>query len=441
MTEPEAVITAGVQKPPVKAAWSSSIVRRIETTPPILVLGSFMLVGLLLLVGSIVAGVDSVPFTGGKKVGYFNEINWSWNFILCIPIALYFCAAALSCIRQVIRDLADANMIIDESGRAAPEADLLSDWHRTVCSWVRLVIILAAAGLIASWLEWTRVCVMPLYSTASAGEPLLPGWNIAPIGSAGATRIGTATFGFFAYTAQGVVAGAFLAFVVSVLAFSAWIYRYTTDESGEELVPDLTTDDTRRGFENFGPFVENLLFASVSFFFVFFMTRLDQLFVTSTSGDIGSFISGDVAKGFFDGVKTLFTKGDATLFATGDKLLYSTAMVFAGLCVTIAIAFIVPAVILRQAASASRSRLDHVIDRHPEVLNRLQLTKDEAHKRLASMTFWPLKYPAPLQLTLITALAFGCFVFYKLTLALVGVMLFLGVREVLRALGYTSKPA
>ncbi len=69
--------------------------------------------------------------------------------------------------------------------------------------------------------------------------------------------------------------------------------------------------------------------------------------------------------------------------------------------------------IVRQAAISSRDRME----RPPE-----------------GMVFWPLRYPKPVQLILLIVLASACFVFYKLTLAIVGVIVALGVKEFYRVL-------
>src|SRR5213075_3025880 len=114
----------------------------------------------------------------------------------------------------------------------------------------------------------------------------------------------------------------------------------------------------------------------------------------------------------------------------------STAMAAGGMLVITLTAFFVPSVILLQAASRSRERLRALValDSRVKEGGKNLLSEDETIKRLDSIVVWPLKYPRPIELLVLTALAAGCFFFYKLTLLLLGVMIARGVLVALRVL-------
>jgi hypothetical protein len=72
----------------------------------------------LLIVGSVVSHTSKAVFSQiGKTLGYFYEVNWSVNYVVAIPIALYFCASAMNAIRHVIAELAKSNMIVGANGQ------------------------------------------------------------------------------------------------------------------------------------------------------------------------------------------------------------------------------------------------------------------------------------------------------------------------------------
>jgi hypothetical protein len=63
------------------------------------------------------------------------------------------------------------------------------------------------------------------------------------------------------------------------------------------------------------------------------------------------------------------------------------------------------------------------------------LPGEEIRKRLHEMTFWPLKYPRPAELMLFLLLGGACFVYYNLTLFLIGALI---ARAALMFLGVAS---
>jgi hypothetical protein len=97
---------------PATDLWSS-----LENVPPALVAALALLTGVLLIIGSVLSHTNKAVFSQiGKTLGYFYEVNWSVNYVVAIPVALYFCASAMNAIRHVIGELSKSKMIVGSDG-------------------------------------------------------------------------------------------------------------------------------------------------------------------------------------------------------------------------------------------------------------------------------------------------------------------------------------
>lgn len=403
------------------AAGATTLLARLEEIPPIAIAGIAVLVGTLLMFGSLIADVNSFE-AHGKLLGYWYSVNWSLNFVLVIPIAIYFAANTFAGIRELISSLVASRMIVRPQGPPLTEPELLDKWHEFGTKPVILGLVLAAIAFLASWIEWYYdffILGQHLNEIGQQEGPVLS-WTLAHYFN-GANALGARLFGFAAFTAQGCAASAFLIFVTVMLAFAAWIFRFTSDPVPEELVPDLKSPDTRRGFERFEPLMVNLLLASCFFFGVFFLTRLDNAFVLSPHTSIFDFAAKDLGEGFVShDAKDKLPHGPLEL--PNGQIHYSLMAVGTGMGVTLFMAFLVPSFILSRSAQVSCSRAITNQDRL-RLSQTTDLPPEEVEKRLQKMTFWPLKYPRPAELMLFLLLGGACFVYYNLTLFLIGALI------------------
>lgn len=421
----------------------TSAVRRLESLPPVLSFAAAFVFGLLLLLASFIFGVNFVIDSATQKsYGYIYEINWGLNYVVFVPVALYFATATLNSIHQTIIRIADSRMILTDAGKPLDRLELRAKWHAYGRRAIKVWLVLCTIVLLAVIVEWWRACVWPLHLNfglvAEANRPV-PGWNIAPhLSGLQISPVATATFGVLAYLGEAILVMCFLLFISVVFAFAAWIFGFTNEDVRLELFPNPRSDDPRRGFESFQLFIENLLLAATSFFFVFFMTRLQYAFVDSTSSKtIMDFISSDIWMGFFRGLKGL--KDSTDLFATGKHLWYSTAMVAAATALTLTTSFLIPGTIVRQAALRARDRFIDWCQHHgSEVQTLYDMGQEQASQKISKIALWPISYPGPVQLLLFVVLAAGCFVFYKLTLILAGVILYAGFRQIVKVFSVPS---
>lgn len=414
------------------------IIKRLESFPPVITLAAFFVFGLLLVLGSFVAGLNVVTdHSTGKTYGFIYEINWGLNFVVFVPLALYFCTATLNSVHQTIIKMADCQMIVTQEGNALDRLELSARWHEYGRRAIQVWMVLSVVVLIAVAAEWWHSCISPLHLDiphAIAYRMPIPGWTLAPyLSGSEISPVVTATFGAFAYLGETILASCFILFISVMFAFAAWVFGFTNEDVPTELFPNPRTDDLRRGFGSFQLLIENLLVASATLFFVFFMTRLQFAFIDSRSArTVMDFVAGDIWIGFFKGVKAL-KDASPELFTTGSHLWYSTAMVGAATALTLITSFLIPGTIVRQAALRARDRFLDWAPAHPNEVHTLySMTPEEVMVRMKDMAFWPIFYPGPVQLPLFVALAAGCFVFYKLTLILAGVVLYSGVRQVVK---------
>lgn len=192
----------------------------------------------------------------------------------------------MNAIRHVTGELAKDNMMVDQTGRPRDSVYLLNNWHRTLKVFLYVGAVLALLALAVSWREWSQNFSYDpaLDLEAITRNPgLLPGWNLAPSVNGSNFFHAAKAFGFFAFTAQGVVASFYILFICVIYGFATWIYRLTTDSTEDELVPNTLSSDPRKGFEKFEPLIETLLSAALAFFVVLYLTRLDDEFVLSDS--------------------------------------------------------------------------------------------------------------------------------------------------------------
>jgi len=412
------------------------VVLWFETTPPILIFSGLAFVGICLTLVSMGLHLDSVNFAAvGKRLGYLNEINWSVNFSFVVPVAAFFAFASLNNVSQVVRNLSASKMLIREDGVALNDRDLLEHYHRMAGVAVFVGLLLSVLAFVVSWREWYVDCMFAWDPSRGVDgtKDLLMGWNLAPtVPGSQATLSANRVFGFCAFTMQAVAGAVFLLFCTMVVTFAAWIYHFTSEQVGDDLVPDVRSPDERRGFEHFEPFLRNILFASLFFFGVFFLTRLNGAYVLSDSKTLWQFIRSDVFFGFASAQGGLFKNPSQLLYA-GPDITKPIVTVGLGMGLTLVLAFLVPVVIVGLSASDSRSRA-RVEPIRSILRERANFTDEQFDKALDRMAIWPLKYPGPVELLSFLVVAGTCFVFYRLTLVLVGLVIAASLKRVVKIL-------
>jgi hypothetical protein len=411
-------------------------------SPPVLFTG-YLFYGAVMLVVTAACNLATIPIGEERIKGYFWELNWGVNHLVIIPVALFCSALVLRQVQIQLPRIAAAHMVVDGHYNPLPESTLREDWNRYQIGpfWFTTILLLAFS---ASWWEWFDGSYFPI-THSNTSQPLggrdNPGWTAGALyNPTGIPRLPNLVMSFIAFTAQGFVTTLFCYVFGTVLAFSMWIYSYSGVED-RKLVPNVSSLDIRRGFEEFEPLVFHLLWLGVAFTFVFFFIRIQSVYDYSDSHakTVFGFILEDVVKGFFGNILAIFKGEQLTLFDVGKAHNYSTIIACAGMLAMIAVVVIIPTLILDLLARQSQDSMRECLSMEncPPCTER-RLSKTTCKRRTVDMDFWPLRYPRPMELLAYVIFAAFCFFFYKFTLLLFGLLVMRMVRVVYK--GLTTPP-
>ncbi len=407
---------------PGEAPISEKFVQAIEEMSPAIPLIACLMWGMVMVLLSFAFHL-AIFTVKSRSFGWIAELNWSSTFGFFIPFSLFFSFSTFSAIPQVITALADGQMIRGANGEVTDTSTLIASWRHRAGKTVRLAAVLAAAGFIISWIMAWIYCFNPTPGGVDSWQRAI--LLNAPV----VNRPELFTFGFLAYTSQGAAIACFCYYILIIITFANWIYDYTKFGKRTALYPDIADADTRHGFERFGPVIENVLLASLAYFFQFFMTRLYYVYIDdSSASSMSDVISRALGQGFGHDVSTLIKGAGSTLFDSGSNLHFQNTMMAFAMLIVVITATIVPMVIVRNAADRSRVRLQEAIEKDADVAQRWYgLNAAEAQSRLDKMTLWPIRYARPMELLLLIILATVCFFKYKLFLLLAAFIITQGV--------------
>ena len=415
--------------------WLSSI------SPPKL-FGGYLFFAILMFLLTEAASLGRITFEieqpPGEKLprekGYWWELNWGLNHLAAIPLALFCSAWLLQSIHAQVRRLASARMAVDEHFEPLTEDQLLRDWRRYEIGPV-FFGVLAVVPFVASYAEWWAGSARPILAHDSVGRQF--GWTtgalLAPEQVVPWVNI---ALSFVAFTAQGFVATVFAYVFATVVCFSSWVYNYG-GPVGPRLIPNLKSEDSRRGFQVFEPIVYRLLYVGLAFTVVLFFIRVQSVYDYSgkPAKTVFHFILEDVIQGFVANAAELLQGKPTDLFDVGNATNFGTGIVLAAMSVMVTVIVAVPTLILSVLARQSRESLRECLaSAECPPCRSWVLTPVECEQKMEKMDFWPLRYPRPMGLIAYIVFAGFCFVFYKFTFVLLGILVIQTVRVVYRAL-------
>jgi hypothetical protein len=405
---------------------------RVFGVPPFALAIGYLFGACVMLLLTQGAGLLTISTDGGKRFkGFWWESNWGFNHLLVIPLTLLLCSYTLRYIDRMVRSIAEGEMAVDGTWQPIPELTLEADWSQFRLRPVWMVVI-AFFAFAYSWSEWFLGSAVPIWAGTSAdAAPAATrtiGWTSGALLDPNINRTANSLLSFVAFTAQGLVVTFICYTYAMTLAFCSWISRYDSDSPNTRFVPDLRSTDRRRGFERFEGLILCLLFSALAFTIVLFCIRIQSVYDYSESKAQTAFhfILDDAVGGFFQGVEKLVTNADPALFDTGSAFNSATPFVFAAMLLTMVIAAIVPTFLLFYLASRSQRTLGDCLASPPcPPCGRFVATghtEKECQERKDAMDFWPLRYPRALELVAYIVFAGFCFVFYKFTFVLLGIL-------------------
>src|SRR5262249_7450542 len=141
---------------------------------------------------------------------------------------------------------------------------------------------------------------------------------------------GNAAFGFMAFTLQGMSIVVLFLFCALMIQFAVLLWYLADPDTSPHLLPDLDdARDRRRGFQQFEAPLESMLLVVFVAFVLFYLSRLQQVYLRSREQWIGPFV-GTIWRALVDKPKdpgVLLTPGSSFGFSDVAVILGGFAMV------------------------------------------------------------------------------------------------------------------
>jgi hypothetical protein len=376
----------------------------------------------------------ALPGLVQRQMGYVAAINWSLGIGFFAPVMVYFCISAYRSIPSTLESLSNANMVVDSSWSRIPPAEINSNWETTLKRCVlgpglflTSIVILACAA------EWVATSAHPLiagnYRIAAENEF---DWSVGVLFNSASPamvlRVANALFSLVCFTLQALAVACLVQFYLMCFAFAVFM-------QGSRVIPSLRSHDKRCGFENFEPFLQNVLLGALFGTLLFYTSRLQNAYLHTDrkDGSLLTFVIPDILAGTKLTGRNLASVGDALQSAFSD---YSDAMVFiGGLIVVLGTLFIV-FIVLRGSAIEGRIRLKQHLENDPIDLGSLGIkSAEEGLTKLDQMHVWPLEYLSLNALLLLSLLIILSLFFYRVGLIFVGFALAAIAKKLISAKG------
>lgn len=373
-----------------------------------LVPSSLSVTTIVMLAISGMIGLDHVFFKG-KQVGFLFAPNWTISPLLIFPLVGALTLLFVSRVDRTIRDLVERKMLFDVDSRqflSGPGA-VTRNWNDLlkVALWAWLV--LTVLGVFISVKEWRDASYVPLhkYENAQAMEDDLYkqqeegkkgpkeekdgkveiDWSVAnlikPVG-----RVANWLFSLAAFLLlQGTMLALVALYLVVGVAFGALVIGLS-GQGRIILLPELSSQDDRKGFEVFTGLGSELILTSLCLFSAFYLTILQNIYLRDERAtSIYQMLVEPIRLGMADGEWGMLLSPDfSTNFSSGFALL-------GGILVLFLVLLVIPGILLSYAASRSRDCALRLA-RAPEGEALLGMTRAEAEAKLEPMKVWPYRY-------------------------------------------------
>jgi len=417
-----------------------SVQAHFDSASPPALFAAYLFFSVVMVVATAACGLGQFPVDDRTK-GYFWELNWGLNHLVLIPLGLFCCALVIQDVKRQIARISNAHMAVDGQFRELSLKQLQDDWEKVRLGPVWFAVI-ASISFAASWGEWWLGSAGQMLGFVPSEPREMLGWTNGAIVNPAINKAANMALSFVAFTAQGFVVTFFCYTVGVVLVFAVWIYRYSGDQQ-RKIVPNVISEDVRRGFEVFEPLMFRLLCMALVFTLVAFSIRMQLIYNSSYSpaGTALAFVLQDMAAGVFASIKAVFQGQSPDLFQVSLVPVFGMGISCATMAILVSLVTIFPTLILSLLARDSRESLRTCLaqaDCPP--CSKRSVDRADCEKRLKHMDFWPMQYPRPLELLAYVVFAAFCFIFYKFTIVLFGVIAMRMVHVVYKALARTTAP-
>jgi hypothetical protein len=416
---------------------------------PLVVLLGGMVLGMFGIIGSMLIGIGWVQWSpieppqewlGPKQVGYIPALNWSLTTTLILPMAWALILTARQSMFAVRSAMVSRRMIVTQDFEPITEGDerLAKMWAATqkVTVWCigTIVALLVAFALLDYFTVVDRIYTDASVSSRlnrvdSAGYPLTHvtmerDWSVAAFLTNRTDHSTTPHWlnRFFAISVYilfaGIGVGGLFAFFVALFGVGMFFMPDVSKRYGMLIVPDIGSQDDRKGFELLGRFFSLTLSITALCLVMAYLMSLQNIYLRVPARNLFEFLTPSVGA-----AKVALSAGrpgealDALLgnifVVPGDSLQSLIAWFIAAFMVIAILG--VAYLFLRASALEGRGRLLTELSRLGTArLRRLTpLDAAEIRSRLQAMRTWPLLWPSLNATIIATFLIVIAFVFYK----------------------------
>jgi len=388
--------------------------------------------GITLILGSVVLGIHDFPAQAPafaaktRQVGYLFALNWSLNYGILFPLALYLMVHALQGMADALGQLHDRGMVRDRSMRVVSGNMIAKLWAKgtPTLAWLLLIFAVALPGIFSIG-EWIWNNLLRLLGGGPAASFRDYDWGLAAIMHApGADArlpvFANAAFDLLAFACEGALIAATFAFFLTLLD----VDRALPGTRGRlRVVPDLKSEDPRRGFEVFAePLNEMLGVAFINYLMCYFV-RLQGVYMEDTAApSLAAFVHADIFAGAkaADGqtkisavAEHIFAVGEQTTRGTLAELLFVLVFTFS---------LVVVVMTVRKAAYRARAAAVQFLNDAPG-RTLFGLEPQVELDRAKSIVAWPLGYLRLDVLLFLTLFALFTLVLYRVGLFVAGAVL------------------
>lgn len=372
------------------------------------VLLAALIPGFGLIFGSILLRIAfwtacAVDFaTVNREVGYVPAVNWSFTYALLFPAAIYLMAEAVRGMADALDCLHQRGMVRDRDLAPVRSTIITDSWIKgtKIRSWF-LAIFALVIPVLYSFTEWYRNNLLRLLHRGPAAGLADYDWGLAGIMNTPGQqewslirRVANATFDFFAFSTECLLLVSCFAFFIFLLDLGRTLPGRGR-RSAFSLVPDLASEDPRRGFEDLADPLQEMLGVTLLAYLMCYCVVLEGAYLKSkTATSLADFVQSDIWAGISQAVNPskggalasifqhLFTAGDQTLRGTLSASIFVLVFTFS---------LIVVAITARGAAGRARSAALRYLSA-PSATSLFGLGTSVEIERAKSMVVWPLGY-------------------------------------------------
>lgn len=371
-----------------------------------------------------------------KEVGYGSAINWSLGITLFLPAAILYLLKTFRSFNAALRNMTKKKMVLkNEFSTIVSEQEILNLWFASLDRYRRWLVILVTLGLFFSLWEWYVYSAKPLFYNniehASEWD-----WSVGALLTENGTpdqatqldRLKNSVLSFAAFCGQATIIAVAILLVFHSLIAAIFFSNLTQNNSkGLYLIPDPKSEDKRKGFEILSEYIEHMLLLVSILYAIFYMSRLQNIYLRSSSTSIIEFIKEDLLTGLIEnpfdiGVSVNVLK--VALEGSSTEMDYSSIMVSLAAFSIMMVAAYVVGTTVREAAKQSKQNLESLNNDNPKRSERIfDLPLEKICTSIKEMVFWPVDYIKAGQFFALIFLGVFCILFYRIGVVLIAFLL------------------